>query len=133
VVTAIDTTVLADVALARNVAFAQDSLVALTKALAAGDVVVGEVVVAEVRQTIRTDQLQQLLSQFKIKFVPTSMDAALRAGEMMKRYRAAGGTRSRVIADFLVGAHALEHADRLLTRDQGFARACFDGLPLVIP
>jgi predicted nucleic acid-binding protein len=38
-----------------------------------------------------------------------------------------------VIADFLVGAHAVEQADRLLTRDRGFQRAAFAGLVIVDP
>jgi hypothetical protein len=38
-----------------------------------------------------------------------------------------------VIADFLVGAHALEQADRLLTRDRGFHRSAFGGLVIVDP
>jgi hypothetical protein len=38
-----------------------------------------------------------------------------------------------VIADFLIGAHALEQADRLLTRDRGFHRRAFDGLVIVDP
>jgi hypothetical protein len=38
-----------------------------------------------------------------------------------------------VVADFLVGAHALAQADRLLTRDRGFHRRAFAGLVIVDP
>jgi hypothetical protein len=38
-----------------------------------------------------------------------------------------------VIADFLIGAHAFEQADRLLTRERGFHRMAFDGLVIVDP
>lgn len=50
-----------------------------------------------------------------------------------RAYRASGGPRERVAADFLVGAHAQEHAERLLTRDRGFHRAAFSGLVIVDP
>jgi len=38
-----------------------------------------------------------------------------------------------VAADFLIGAHALRQADRLLTRDHGFYRTCFNGLRVLDP
>ena len=39
----------------------------------------------------------------------------------------------RVIADFLVGAHAVTGSDRLLTRDRGFYRSYFERLAVLDP
>lgn len=36
--------------------------------------------------------------------------------------------RQHVVADFLIGAHAAEDADELLTLDGDFHRSYFDGL-----
>ena len=64
---------------------------------------------------------------------PLGRVAATRAGVAWREYRRAGGPRERVIADFLVGAHAVEQADRLLTRDRGFHRLAFAGLVILDP
>jgi predicted nucleic acid-binding protein len=68
-----------------------------------------------------------------VEFCPMDERAAALAGRMWNAYRSAGGKRERVIADFLIGAHAMVHADRLLTRDRGYFRAYFNGLALVEP
>jgi predicted nucleic acid-binding protein len=39
----------------------------------------------------------------------------------------------RVVADFLIGAHALVTCDRLLARDRGYYRDYFAGLRIIEP
>lgn len=39
----------------------------------------------------------------------------------------------RILADFLIGAHAMLHAEQLLTRDKDFYHAVFAGLRLASP
>jgi predicted nucleic acid-binding protein len=58
---------------------------------------------------------------------------SLAVGQAWRAYRQAGGTRERVVADFLIGAHALARADRLLTRDRGFCRSYFAELAIIDP
>jgi len=55
------------------------------------------------------------------------------AGEIFAHYLQMGGKAKRMIADFLIGAHAKTFADRLLARDRGYLRDYFDKLKLWEP
>jgi predicted nucleic acid-binding protein len=68
-----------------------------------------------------------------VRFVALAPEMALSAGSAWRGYRRRARRRDRVIADFLIGAHAALAADRLLTRDRGFYATYFGGLEIVDP
>lgn len=116
---------------------------ALREALAHGPVVVCDVVVAEICSSLRDgDQAMQVLEEMGIRYEPVETKAAIRAGEMQRRYRGravglAPATsrepRTRTVPDFIVGAHALLQCSALITRDASFFRDYFKGLKLIVP
>ncbi len=132
-ITAVDTNVLLDV-FANDPTFGSRSLAILRDCLADGPLIACEVVWAELVAAFPdTDAADRALGTIPVTFEPFGRAAATRAGAAWREYRRAGGPRERVIADFLVGAHAVEQADRLLTRDRGFHRLAFAGLAIVDP
>ena len=132
-ITAVDTNVLIDV-LGADPRFGPGSRSSLRASLNDGVVIACSVVWAEVIAAFRDpDATEAALMRFPVVYADLNQSAASRAGLAWRAYRVAGGPRERLIADFLVGAHALEHADRLLTRDRGFQRAAFEGLTIIDP
>jgi predicted nucleic acid-binding protein len=132
-VIAVDASVLLDV-LTDDPRHADASEACLGEALAGGDLVVCEAVVAEVQTMLETrDTAMDTLGALGIRYLPTNEQAAVRAGHMQRRFRDRGGQRERVAADFLIGAHALLQCDGLITRDAGFFRDYFKGLKVIVP
>jgi len=97
--------------------------------LAACDVVWAEVAAGFSQPEAAEDALNRL----SVRFSALDADAAAAAGGAWAAYRRRGGSRARLIPDFLVGAHAFTQAEALLTRDRGFYRQCFPRLRLVDP
>ena len=69
-----------------------------------------------------------------LQFSPMTKRAATLASELWREAkRRKPVPPRRVVADFLVGAHAMECADCLLTRDKGFYRDYFSNLTVIDP
>ena len=131
-ITAIDSCVLFDII--KGTPVAEASLLALKAAAEQGVSCVSAPVVAELgRYFEKPAQLREFFADAHIEYSEVSLDAALTAAGVMYQYARNKGPRSRVSADFLIGAHAMVQADCLLTRDAGFYRDYFKGLKIINP
>ena len=127
-ITAVDTNVLLDL-FVRDSAFEPHSRARLADAYDRGAIVICDVVYAELAPTFRDrGALEDALRTIDVQVSPIDTPIAWEAGTRWGRYRRAGGPRQRILADFLIGAHAAVTADALLTRDQGFYSSYFPEL-----
>jgi predicted nucleic acid-binding protein len=130
--TAVESSVLFDIVKGASGAAAAQA--ALERALGTGSLCACAVVLAELgRYFNRDDTLLAFLSDCQIDHDAMNLDTALGAARIMRAYARNTGPRERVAPDFLIGAHAMNQADALLTTDAGFFRHYFKGLTVVTP
>jgi len=110
------------------------SLQAVSNARTQGDIVASSIVVAELAYHLsrRGDPLV-VLHGFGITTLHLGDRAACLAGLAHHAYRKAGGQRDKILADFLIGAHAVGQAQALITRDPRPYRSYFPSLVLISP
>ena len=132
-ITAVDTNVLLDVFL-DDPGFGSASADLLRRCIREGVVVANEVVWSECAAVFPDDErLHTAMTALDVQFVATTVEAAVKAGHVWRLYRQRGGPRERMVADFLIGAHALVQSDRLLSRDRGFYASYFEELTVLDP
>jgi len=130
--TAVDSSVLFDIV--KGAPGAAAAQTALETALAHGSLCVCAVVVAELGRYFSDEQdLGEFLAACQIDHDPLTMESALQAARIMRGYARNKGPRERVAPDFLIGAHAMQQANALLTTDAGFFRNYFENLNVIAP
>src|SRR6201999_2604549 len=115
--TLVDSNVLLDV-LTDGQVWGDWSQAQLEQAATNGPLLVNDVVYAEVSARYPSvDVVDSILRDLGVDLVAIPRSALFLAGKAYLRYRAAGGIRTAVLADFFVGAHAAAEQLPLLTRD----------------
>ena len=152
-ITAVDTNVLLDI-LMPGARHREASGRALSRAQEEGAVIISEPVCAELAVAFpEQERLPDFLTDARVRLQPSSWRTLYRAGHAWAAYLRRRGRlvcpqcgaaqdakcgdcgaivrrRQHIVADFIIGAHALEHADRLLTRDRGYYATYFPELKL---
>ena len=77
--------------------------------------------------------IDAFLEQLGAQVLDLSRPAAQLAAQAFRTYRERGGTKTGVLPDFFIGAHALSLNCKLLTRDDGRYRAYFPQIQLICP
>ncbi len=131
--TLIDTNVLLDL-VTDDPVWADWSLAQLETASLAGPLLINDIVYAEL--AVRYDRIEDLdafVEAAELTIAPMPRAALFLAGKAFTQYRRAGGIRTGVLPDFLIGAQAAVQRLPLLTRDVGRYRVYFPTVELISP
>ena len=131
--TLVDSCVLIDV-LANDPNWAEWSIGQLDRLGRHAPLIINPIILAEVSPRFeRASDLEAALASLPLVREALPWDAAFLAGQAFKIYRAAKGAKTSPMPDFYIGAHALVHKLRLLTRDAARYRNYFPKLEIVAP
>lgn len=81
----------------------------------------------------RIEELEAMLATGGFRVEPIPREALFLAGKVFRQYRRKGGTKTGVLPDFFIGAHAAVAGILLLTRDQRRYRTYFPKLDIIHP
>jgi hypothetical protein len=151
-ITAVDTSILLDI-LIPDITHLNRSKALLDDYVVKGRLIICEIVYAELASQFDTESgLNEFLADTGIKLVRSAETTLYRAAGLWREYLKNNTDfiqcphchkdttvncqlchqqikpRQRILSDFIVGAHALMHAELLLSRDSGFYRAYFKDL-----
>ncbi|HEY5055971.1 MAG TPA: type II toxin-antitoxin system VapC family toxin [Acidobacteriaceae bacterium] len=133
IVTALDTNVILDL-LAGSQTTSQSGNGAVRAARLAGPICVSMIVYAEVALNFPSRAAaDEFFSLSNCRLDPVDESTAYLAAQFFGQYRRRGGSRMRILPDFVIAAHAQLRASRLLTRDKRFFRETFPKLKAVSP
>lgn len=131
--TLVDTNVLLDL-VTDDPKWSDWSIAQLEAASIEGPLLINDVIYAELAVRYeRIETLEAFVEEAGLDMRPIPKPALFLAGKVFTQYRKAGGTRTGVLPDFFIGAHAAVQQSPLLTRDVGRYRSYFPSLKLIAP
>jgi predicted nucleic acid-binding protein len=133
-ITSVDSNVLIDV-IGRENEFTAAAIEALNGCLKSGGLIICPVVAAEIADWFdAAEQMNSTLADMQIDLRAFGWEDLYQAGREFVVYRQRSSQpKNRMLADFLIAAHAKMHADALLTRDRGYYKTYFPTLRLIQP
>lgn len=81
----------------------------------------------------KISELEDMIERAGFRVLPIPREALFLAGKAFVTYRRRTGTKTGVLPDFFVGAHASVAGIPLLTRDLRRYRTCFPKLQIISP
>lgn len=131
--TLIDTNVLLDL-VTDDPNWADWSIAQLEAASLNGPLLINDVVYAELAVRYdRVEDLEAFVDEAGLAMAAMPRAALFLAGKVLTQYRKLGGSRTGVLPDFFIGAHAAANELPLLTRDVGRYRTYFPTVKLIAP
>ncbi|UCI22979.1 type II toxin-antitoxin system VapC family toxin (plasmid) [Mesorhizobium sp. B2-1-8] len=131
--TLVDTNVLLDL-VTDDPKWADWSIGQLEAASLDGPLLINDAVYAELAVRYeRIEDLDAFVDEAGLDLAPMPRAALFLAGKVFTQYRKSGGSRTGVLPDFFIGAHAAVNGLPLLTRDIGRYRTYFPSLKLITP
>ena len=129
----VDTNVLVDV-IQDDPRWADWSMRQLRAQAALHELAINPVVYAEISLSYSTlEALEKVVTAMKLAVREIPRPAVFLAGKAFAQYRKRGGSKTQVLPDFFIGAHAAVEGWPLLTRDASRFRTYFPGLQVLAP
>jgi predicted nucleic acid-binding protein len=129
----VDTNVLVDV-LENDPEWADWSIKQLRAQAQVYRLAINPIIYSELSLTFSTvEALDDTIEQLGLTLIELPRPALFLAGKAFVRYRRQGGTKSNVLGDFFIGAHAAVSAYPVLTRDTRLYSAYFPSVRLIAP
>ncbi|MGO9740084.1 MAG: type II toxin-antitoxin system VapC family toxin [Roseiarcus sp.] len=129
--TLIDSNILIDI-LGGDPVWSESSVRRLADCASRGALGINDIVYAELAAGFTEQELlDREIDALRLTIAPMSKGALFLAGQAFRRYRAGGGTRANVLADFFIGAHASVEGWPILTRDAKRYRTYFPSVAVL--
>jgi len=154
-ITAVDTNILLDILIPDD-KHLEKSKRLLDEYVLKGQLIICEIVYAELASQFSYErELKDFLSETGIRLIHSTEETLCKAGERWKNYakskkqafqcpqcgadttitchkcRSVITVRQHILSDFIIGAHAIHHAELLLSRDRGFYKTYFKDLNVI--